>query len=622
MAQDLCYYCMTPTLAGGRCTACGRPAVATGKDTDILPPGTSLLNGRIILGNKLGRGGFGITYVGLDTKTGKRVAVKEFMPRYLASRSQKSLFVEDEKRETYERVLRSFHKEANTIHLLDSHPNIVRVLLLFDENDTAYYTMEMLHGQDLHKYLLALGRPLSPEEAYVLLEPIMQALSFVHQKGVLHRDISPDNILLCTETAQEKPPEPGAIQHVKLIDFGAAHVAVESFTQSYPEVRKNGYSPLEQNWDGDKQGPWTDEYAFAATFYTALTGKSPTPARDRTLEQDPLLPPSAFVPRIPKAVDQVILSGMTLRPKDRYQDIDTLRRELYKAIYHKSIPEPKPKPDPEPDPHSKKDTFLTPEAKNAARSLTMRRLMALLLDVLVFCGLPSILLSGSGLLLGWLLMLIINSGLVFSYPFATLGERFLKLSVRSETPGGVTIAQSLIRNLVRGIVPLSLMENIVMFFGRYRPAEDRWSHTAVVDALAAGQPVDGMESQPSMASQVSKVSEVSQAARPIPSAPKGRLTLVCVAGSMKDQRLEYREPMLLGRDPKRANILIPAEDRQASGLHASIRQNGGAYLLRDEHSSNGTRLNGTRINADGDAIALRDGDAIEIGAEKFMVSKL
>ncbi|HPS82571.1 MAG TPA: FHA domain-containing protein, partial [Candidatus Limiplasma sp.] len=82
------------------------------------------------------------------------------------------------------------------------------------------------------------------------------------------------------------------------------------------------------------------------------------------------------------------------------------------------------------------------------------------------------------------------------------------------------------------------------------------------------------------------------------------------------------EPMLLGRDPKRANILIPAEDRQASGLHASIRQNGGAYLLKDEHSSNGTRLNGTRINADGDAVALRDGDSIEIGAEKFMVSKL
>jgi len=168
--------------------------------------------------------------------------------------------------------------------------------------------------------------------------------------------------------------------------------------------------------------------------------------------------------------------------------------------------------------------------------------------------------------------------------------------------------------LVRGIVPLSFLDDAVMLFGSYTPTEDRLSHTTVVDVAAAGAPSNNAESQISQASQVSQVS------RPATPSPKNRLTLTCVAGSLKDQKLEYREPMILGRDTKRANTLIPAEDKQASGLHASIRQSNGKYMLKDEHSSNGTRLNGTRIDANGDPVALREGDTIEIGIEKFIVT--
>ena len=627
MAQEYCYYCMTPTLAGGVCTVCGRAPGQTPREEDVLPPDTRLAGGRVILGERLGRGGFGITYVGVDTKTGQRVAVKEFMPRYLARREGRALLVDPDKRESYDKVLRSFHKEANTIHLLDSHPGIVRVLTLFDENGTAYYTMEMLKGLDLHKYLKAINRPLTPAEAYALLEPAMRALSFVHAKGVLHRDISPDNILLCMEPARAAQTRPAEIRTVKLIDFGAAHVAVESFTQSFPEVRKNGYSPLEQNWDGDKQGPWTDVYAFAATLYMALTGKNPVPARDRAQEQDPLKKPSELSQSVTPAVDAVILKGMALAPRQRYQEIDTFRRELYAAVYNRAVPTSEPPP-PKPSRETSRKPAqggVTPDsapsrgpAPAAGREIAARRLLALLLDTFLFCVLPQIALGVPGLLAGWLLMIILNTGLVFTKPNAALGERLLGLRVQAERGGAPGLPQSLLRAALRAVLPYSLWEDFQLAATGRRPDYDRRTKTVVVEAAPAAGAAEGSEavSQPSRASAAFETGE--SLASAVGGAPG--LMLTAVAGSLQGRAVEYRAPLLLGRDARRANVLVPPEDRLVSGLHASIRLTGGQYRLKDEHSSNGTRLNGTRLDPDAEPVTLRQGDTLELGAERFLIT--
>ncbi|NLI21801.1 MAG: protein kinase [Clostridiales bacterium] len=626
MAQAYCYYCMTPTLAGGVCTVCGRAPGQAQREEDVLPPDTRLAGGRVILGERLGRGGFGITYVGMDTKTGQRVAVKEFMPRYLARREGRALRVDPDKRETYDRVLRSFHKEANTIHLLDSHPGIVRVLALFDENGTAYYTMEMLKGLDLHKYLKAINRPLTPAEAYALLEPAMRALSFVHAKGVLHRDISPDNILLCMEPARAAQTRPAEIRVVKLIDFGAAHVAVESFTQSFPEVRKNGYSPLEQNWDGDKQGPWTDVYAFAATVYMALTGKNPVPARDRAQEQDPLRKPSELSQGVSPAVDAVVLKGMALAPKQRYQEIDTFRRELYAAVYNRALPASEPTPQPTPETSRKPSRgganpapAPSPSpAPAAGREIAARRVLALLLDAFLFCVLPQIALDTPGLIAGWLLMVILNTGLVFAKPNAALGERLLGLRVLSERGGGPGLPQSLLRAALRGVLPYALWEDFQLAVTGRRPGYDRLTKTTVAQAGLA----DGAAEESAAVSESGRASVASETGERLASAVGGapRLTLSAVAGSLQGRTVDYRAPLLLGRDARRANVLVPPEDRLVSGLHASIRLTGGQYRLKDEHSSNGTRLNGTRLDPEAEPVTLRQGDTLELGAERFIIT--
>ena len=631
MAQDYCYYCMTPTLAGGVCTVCGRSPGQTGREEDVLPPDTRLAGGRVILGERLGRGGFGITYVGMDTKTGQRVAVKEFMPRYLAQREGSALRVDPEKRETYDKVLRSFHKEANTIHLLDSHPGIVRVLALFDENGTAYYTMEMLKGLDLHKYLKAINRPLTPAEAYALLEPAMRALSFVHAKGVLHRDISPDNILLCMEPARAAQTRPAEIRTVKRIDFGAAHVAVESFTQSFPEVRKNGYSPLEQNWDGDKQGPWTDVYAFAATLYMALTGKNPVPARDRAQDQDPLKKPSELAQGVSPAVDAVVLKGLALAPKLRYQEIDTFRRELYAAVYNRAVPTSEPTPQPTPEPPRKPARGGTNPAPAPVpaigREIAARRLLALLIDTFLFCVLPQIALDTPGLIAGWLLMVILNTGLVFVKPNAALGERLLGLRVTSEGGGGPALPQSLLRAALRAVLPYALWEDFQLAVTGRRPGYDRLTKTVVAEAGGADSATETSVSAvpfspPSQAFEASQASSASETTDSAASAAGGapRLSLRAVAGSLQGRTVDYRAPLTLGRDARRANVLVPPEDRLVSGLHASIRFTGGQYRLRDEHSSNGTRLNGTRLDPDAEPAVLRQGDTLELGAERFIIT--
>ncbi|MGN0996461.1 MAG: FHA domain-containing protein [Candidatus Ventricola sp.] len=315
---------MTETMENGRCSVCGRaPSVRSAlSPQDVLPPGTLLDGGNIVVGEPLGQGGFGITYVAKDNEFGA-IALKEFFPRSFATRSGATVVATGSDEKKYARYMSDFQREVKHLLNLKSHPNIVKVYFDLDENNTFYYGMELLKGESLKKLLLH-KHHLEPIAAFQLLEPIGDALSYAHRLKTIHRDIAPDNIFLRANAADPEHPIPC------LIDFGAAFTDKDGFTFVAPSVRKNGFSPPDQILPYEQQGPFIDVYALTATYYNMITGTVPPPSTDRHIT--PLRAASQLNPSVSPAVDQVISKGMELNHEKRYPDIDTLVRELRRAL--------------------------------------------------------------------------------------------------------------------------------------------------------------------------------------------------------------------------------------------------------------------------------------------------
>ena len=297
----------------------------TGKKENpwVLTKGLSLDEGNIVIDEVLGSGGFGVTYRAFDRKSYGWFALKEFLPSSMVyGREGKVLSVYHEKKELFDKCMRGMLREARLLSSLD-HENIVRVLFDMEENGTAYYGMELLQGQDLRAYLHSRSA-MDAGEAYETLLPILYALEYLHGRKALHRDISPDNIFLRTREQGFSPV---------LIDFGAAYSAQRDFTQTFPMVKKNGYSPLEQVWNGTWQGTWSDVYALSATFYYAMTKRTPVPASERGKEEnDKLVRPRELNPAIPEGVEEVLLKGLTLLPKKRTPTVRAFREGLEEAL--------------------------------------------------------------------------------------------------------------------------------------------------------------------------------------------------------------------------------------------------------------------------------------------------
>jgi len=240
---------------------------------NALPPGTPLQNGDFCITGVLGQGGSGITYSGHDARLDRVVAIKEFFPTDSArdGRSVRS-GIEAE----YSEAKQAFLEEARTLARFQT-PNIVDVYAVFEENNTAYMVMEHLHGRSLMQLLQERG-PLAESEALKYIEQVASALTLVHNNGLLHQDVKPDNVMVCTGVDTER---------VVLIDFGLTR-RIENGA-SYSTVRLSGvtrfgtagYAPLEQYGRQAQVGPFTDVYALGATLYHLLTGEVPTEATDR-----------------------------------------------------------------------------------------------------------------------------------------------------------------------------------------------------------------------------------------------------------------------------------------------------------------------------------------------------
>ena len=268
-----CMKCMHPLTAGETvCPECGRAYGSVNAETFALKPGT-ILEGKYLVGEMLGQGGFGITYIGFDLLLEQKVAIKEYYPMStgMVSRDGHSTVVWSSAmmgKTGTQKGFDSFLKEARKMAKLGGIPGVVGVKSVFIQNETAYIVMDFIEGETLLKKLQKNG-PMDFDSCVKLMTPIMQALAEVHEHGIIHRDISPDNIMV--------RPDGKLI----LLDLGAAKdldiQGNDGSVQSSQMVAKHGFSPIEQYSKSGKVGPWTDIYAMAPRFTIAAPAFSRPP---------------------------------------------------------------------------------------------------------------------------------------------------------------------------------------------------------------------------------------------------------------------------------------------------------------------------------------------------------
>jgi serine/threonine-protein kinase len=279
-----------------------------------LPIGALLQNGKYIIDQVIGAGGFGITYYARHSALGNGCAIKEFFINGYCVRNtnNKTVQIQGIGTTMYEKYRQKFIEEAQTLTRLD-HPNVVKVEDIFTENNTAYMVMPFVKGLTLQQ-TVAQYNNLSYEIAVNYIAQIAEAIGYIHQENILHRDIKPDNIIIT--------PENKAV----LIDFGSAREFIHDKTQSHTSILTKGYAPLEQYTINSRKGTYSDIYSLGAVFYFTLTGQRPMDAATRTMEIMP--EPQTLVPSIPTAAIRTILKAMQLKPEHRHQTVQEFMGDL------------------------------------------------------------------------------------------------------------------------------------------------------------------------------------------------------------------------------------------------------------------------------------------------------
>lgn len=288
------------------------------KGIHILKHGR-VLNNRYIIEKVLGEGGFGITYKGMDRLLAVEVAIKEYFPQGFVTRnnvySEQITITQMKYEDLFYKGKQKFLSEARILAKFNKEPGIVSVTDFFEENNTAYIVMEYLDGITLKNYMDYNGL-ISVNDIIGLMPPLMEALDIVHKAGLIHRDISPDNIMLLSNGG------------IKLMDFGAARMYTEFGQKSLSIMLKHGYAPEEQYRTHGVQGPWTDIYALSATIYKCITGITPVESLQRVLS-DTLVPPSRLGVQIQPWQEYALMKGLSVRQEDRYQNIQEYCMDLY-----------------------------------------------------------------------------------------------------------------------------------------------------------------------------------------------------------------------------------------------------------------------------------------------------
>ncbi len=306
--------------AGAVCPRCGTNNATLQNQQHQLPVGT-ILAGAYLVGKALGQGGFGVTYVGWDLNFDQKVAVKEYYPNGFVTRemSMQTTVVPmlGSNGAFFARGKQKFLDEAKILAKFSTDPCIVNVRHFFHENGTAYIVMDFVEGKTLKALANERGGRLPSSEVLPLLHPLMESISRVHDEGLLHRDIAPDNIMLQPDGS------------IKLLDFGAARQISAEGEHSNTINVKHGFAPVEQYSTHGEQGPWTDVYALCATIYRLTTGQKPPQATDRAMFGEPLVPPNDLGAGFTPTQQQALLRGLTVQPKERTRDMAALEKELF-----------------------------------------------------------------------------------------------------------------------------------------------------------------------------------------------------------------------------------------------------------------------------------------------------
>jgi serine/threonine protein kinase len=312
-----CPTCSTQNPDSARfCRACSTPLDLQPGAGSVhsLPAGTRLSSGAYTLGKTLGQGGFGITYLGSDTRLKRPVAIKELFPSGCARHAGSvapgggwtiAMFIDAKQR---------FMEEGQTLARF-SHVGIVRVYNAFEENSTAYIVMEYLRGKSLGGLLQERGGRLSEAEALKHIRAVGEALEVVHQAGLLHRDIKPDNAMVCEDG------------RVVLVDFGTAREYAAGKTHRHSVTLTPGYAPLEQYAQAARRGPFTDVYALAATLYHLLGGEPPMPATDRAAGVE-LKDLRQLNPKVSKRVADAVMAGLAMAVAERPPSVSAFLKLL------------------------------------------------------------------------------------------------------------------------------------------------------------------------------------------------------------------------------------------------------------------------------------------------------
>ncbi|MDP4197310.1 MAG: protein kinase, partial [Bacteroidota bacterium] len=316
----LCMYCMSQKNRDGICPKCNFDEKSYQSSPHHLPLRT-ILNGKYLIGRVLGEGGFGITYLGRDLNLDLKIAIKEYFPTGFVTRENTTTNnvtpYTGEKNQFFNNGRDKFVDEAKRLAKFYSLPGIVSIKDFFQENGTAYLVMEYVEGETLKQHLSRVGGKVPATEIFELMKPLMNSLIDVHNTGIIHRDISPDNIIITKEG------------NIKLLDFGAARDFSDSGNKSLSVMLKPGYAPEEQYRSRGVQGPWTDIYALCGTMYKAITGITPDESSER-LRSDELRKPSELGIEIHPRQESALMKGMAVFQENRFQSINALMEDLFK----------------------------------------------------------------------------------------------------------------------------------------------------------------------------------------------------------------------------------------------------------------------------------------------------
>ena len=357
------------------CPHCGYVKGTAEQSKNHLSPGTVLID-RYLIGRCLGQGGFGITYIAWDQRLYKKVAIKEFMPTSLASRITGQMDItcyNDEAQERFQNGIRKMLDESRRLARFNDLEGVVKVYDCFEANQTAYIIMELLDGENI-KTILAQQQTIDLAQTAKIMLPVLQVLKEVHASGLVHRDISPDNIFVCKNGK------------VKLLDFGSARVASGTDDKSLSVILKPGYAPKEQYSASATQGPFTDVYAVCATIYKMLTGITPVDSLERQVQNDELAPISTLV-AMPKRLAHAVEQGLAVEAKDRLQTVEPLLDAFQSIDVNASAPAAYKKKKPK---------------KAQKSSPAKRKKIRLMIGIVLACAIVAA--AGFGGLKGWRFM--------------------------------------------------------------------------------------------------------------------------------------------------------------------------------------------------------------------------